>query len=295
MNKLSPRKSSRAWVTPLIVTVSIFMVSIVTHGQVLLTAKRNVRVHAEPALKSKTTDGLTSGTKVTLVEGQAQGKFFKVKLSNEKTGWVHGHYLLLPAIEERPFGVEETVLAPSATTSGFPLCGPERHYRWQEKITTSGFDQTPTKPSVNTALNWAPLSFSGHDVLSWCTERTAKENKVYSILGWVRRTRKEDDGDIHIEITQTATAAVEDCLVVEIPAAELSPRFSKARADLLSLLGLSVVADKDFDSPKRVRFTGLAFWDGWHATSGLPSKHGRCNSTKGAPWELHPVFKVEAP
>ena len=184
----------------------------------------------------------------------------------------------------------------AASASAFPLCGPARHYRWSAKIVTSGFSQTPTKPSVSAALNWAPLPFSGHDRLSWCEARSGRETKPFSVLGWVRRTRAEKgDGDVHVEITQKASDAVEDCLVVEIPPADLSPQFNKARNDLAALLSVSQLSDKDFAAPTRVRFTGLAFWDGWHATSTLPVNHGRCNSTKGAAWELHPVFKVSAP
>lgn len=261
-------------------------------GQVLLTIDRRVKVHKTPALTGKRIDGLTSGNTVTLLRGR-RGSFFKVRLESNKTGWVHGRYLLLPDIEERTFGAEMSLT--SGNASAFPLCGPAHHYRWSAKIATSGFDQTPGKPSVNAALNWAPLPFSGHALLSWCEARSGRETKTFSVLGWVRRTRKEDDGDVHVEITQKANDAVEDCFVVEIPAADLSSRFDKARNDLAALLSVSQLSDKDFDAPTRVRFTGLAFWDGWHATSTLPVKHGRCNSTKGAAWELHPVFKVSAP
>ena len=261
-------------------------------GQVMLTIDRRVKVHATPSLTGKRTDGLTSGSSVTLLPGR-RGNFFKVRLESNKTGWVHGKYLFLPDIDEREFGGAMSLT--TAKASAFPLCGPERHYRWSAKIATSGFSQTPGNPSVNTALNWAPLPFSGHDLLSWCTARFGREVKPFSVLGWVRRTRKEDDGDVHVEITQSRNDAVEDCFVIEIPAADLSPRFNKARNDLASLLSVSQLSDKDFDVPTRVRFTGLAFWDGWHATSNLPIKHGRCNSTKGAAWELHPVFKVSAP
>ena len=262
------------------------------NAQVTLTIDRRVKVHAAPSLTSKRTDGLTSGNTVTLLPGR-RGNFFKVRLESNKTGWVHGKYLFLPDIEEREFGGAMSLT--TAKASAFPLCGPERHYRWSAKIATSGFSQTPGKPSVNTALNWIPLSFSGHDLVSWCAARSGREVKPFSVLGWVRRLRKEDDGDVHVEITQNANDAVEDCFVVEIPAADLSPRFNKARDDLVSLLSVNQLSDKDFDAPTRVRFTGLAFWDGWHATSNLPTKHGRCNSTKGAAWELHPVFKVSAP
>jgi hypothetical protein len=262
------------------------------NSQVLLTIDRRVRVHAAPSLTSKRTDGLSSGNSVTLLPGR-RGSFFKVRLENNKTGWVHGRYLFLPDIDEREFG-SDAMMAP-AKASAFPMCGPAHHYRWSAKIATSGFSPTPGKPSINTALNWAPLPFSGHDLLSWCTARSGRETKPFSVVGWVRRTRAEADGDVHVEITQNRTDAVESCFVVEIPAADLSPRFNKARNDLAALLSVSQISDKDFDTPTQVRFTGLAFWDGWHATSALPVNHGRCNSTKGAAWELHPVFKVSAP
>jgi hypothetical protein len=270
-------------------------------GQVTLTIDRRVKVHQTPALTGKRIDGLPSGSTVTLLRGR-RGSFFKVRLESSKTGWVHGRYLHLPDIRERTFGAAEMMTTgptasttASTTASAFPMCGPARHYRWSAKITTSGFTQTPTKPSVNAALNWTPLPFSGHDLLSWCEARSGKETKPFSVLGWVRRTRTEDDGDVHVEITQNANDAVEDCFVVEIPAANLSSRFNKARNDLAALLSVSQLSDKDFATPTRVRFTGLAFWDGWHATSTMPVAHGRCNSTKGAAWELHPVFKVSAP
>ena len=263
------------------------------NAQVILTIDRRVKVHATPSLIGKRTDGLTSGSTVTLLRGR-RGSFFKVRLENNKTGWVHGKYLFLPDIEEREFGGEISLTA--AKASAFPMCGPAHHYRWSAKIATSGFSQTPGKPSVNTALNWTPQPFSGHDLLSWCAARSGRETKPFSVLGWVRRTRKEvDDGDVHVEITQNRNDAVENCFVVEIPPAALSPQFNKARDDLAALLAVNQLSDKDFDAPIRVRFTGLAFWDGWHATSTLPTKHGRCNSTKGAAWELHPVFNVSAP
>ena len=261
-------------------------------GQVILTIDRRVKVHETAALAGKRIDGLAPGSTVTLLPGR-RGTFFKVQLEGGKTGWVHGRYLHLPDIEERAFGAAE-MMTTAATAAAFPMCGPARHYRWSAKITTSGFTPTPTKPSVSAALNWTPLPFSGHDLLSWCEARSGRETKPFSVLGWVRRTRTETDGDVHVEITQKANDAVTDCFVVEIPAADLSPRFNKARNDLAALLSVSQLSDTDFTTPIRVRFTGLAFWDGWHATSTLPANHGRCNSTKGAAWELHPVFKVSA-
>src|SRR6266436_5458123 len=96
------------------------------NAQVTLTIDRRVRVRATPSLSGKRTDGLTSGNTVTLLPGR-RGSFFKVRLESNKTGWVHGKYLFLPDIEERPFGADITPT--DATVSAFPMCGPARHYR----------------------------------------------------------------------------------------------------------------------------------------------------------------------
>ena len=260
-------------------------------AQITLTIDRAVNVRAAPGKMQKRLSGLSSGQKVTLLSEQRRGSFFHVRLADNSDGWVHGKYLILPDIPE-PAGLE--AVGPEAASS-FPACGPEHHYRWKQKISTAGFSQTPSTASVHTVLAWAPLPFGGHDILSWCQDRAPKEKKAYAVLGFVRRTRKEADGDVHIEITQGANDAVTGCMVAEIPPADLSPRFNKARNDLASLLSVSQLTNKDFDTPTHVRLTGLAFWDGWHAGGALPSGHGRCNSTKGAAWELHGVFKVVAP
>src|SRR6267378_1397864 len=75
------------------------------NAQVTLTIDRRVKVHATPSLTGKRTDGLTSGSTVTLLRGR-RGSFFKVQLESGKKGWVHGKYLFLPDIEEREFGSE---------------------------------------------------------------------------------------------------------------------------------------------------------------------------------------------
>lgn len=261
-------------------------------AQITLTIDRGVKVHAAPGKMKKKISGLTAGQRVTLLSETRVGDFFRVRLADNTEGWVHGKYLILPDIPEAA-GPE--AIGPEAAGSAFPNCGPEHHYRWKQKISTAGSTQTPSTASVHAVLNWAPLDFGGHDLLSWCHEREAKETKAFSVIGWVRRTRKETDGDVHIEITQGKNDTETDCVVVEIPPAELSSRFNKARNDLASLLSVAQLGNKDFDSPTHVKFTGLAFWDGWHAGSTLPVGHGRCNSTPGAAWELHGVFKVVAP
>jgi hypothetical protein len=259
-------------------------------AQVTLTAATEVNVRAAASRTSKIIGTLRADQKVMLESPRGRRNFFKVRLDANSTGWVHGDYLLLPDVESMALTPE--VMAAAAA---MPLCGLAAHYRWREKTSTAGFSQQPTSASAHAVLQWAPLPFGGHTISSWCKDRSGRELRPFSVLGWVRRTRNETDGDVHIEITMAAGDPVGDCVVVEIPPANLSQRIARARNDLASLLSVGSITDKDFDTPVRLRFTGLAFWDGWHATSSLPSGHGRCNSTMGAAWELHPVFKVAVP
>ena len=41
----------------------------------------------------------------------------------------------------------------------------------------------------------------------------------------------------------------------------------------------------------------LAFFDGEHRGAGMnpPHRHGRCNATTAALWEIHPVYAILAP
>jgi len=272
----------------------VIPISRTANAQVILTVARAVNIRSGPSKTSKLVGTLTADQKVVLELPGGQNNFFKVRLDANTAGWVHGDFLLVPDLESLAPNTEALMV--TATAAAMPACGLLPHYRWRQKTTTSGFTPQPTSASVNAVLQWAPLGFGGHAISTWCKARGGRELKPFSVLGFVRRTRNEvGDGDIHIEITKTATDAVEDCVVVEIPPANLSPQFASARTDLASLLSVNSITNKDFDTPTRVRFTGLAFWDGWHATSGLPSGHGRCNSSVGAAWELHPVFKVTAP
>src|SRR6267378_1774235 len=205
MNTTHPPSRRKALFAAFAGALLLTLFASAANAQVTLTIDRRVKVHATPSLTGKRTDGLTSGSTVTLLRGR-RGSFFKVRLESGKKGWVHGKYLFLPDIEEREFGSEVSLTA--AKASAFPMCGPSHHYRWSAKITKSGFSQTPGEPSVSTALNWTPQPFSGHDLQSWCIARSGIETKPFSILGWVRRTRKEvDDGDVHVEITQNRNDA----------------------------------------------------------------------------------------
>jgi len=58
--------------------------------------------------------------------------------------------------------------------------------------------------------------------------------------------------------------------------------------------------DGDWHEPIAVQLVGAAFFDGHHRAGGrrrdaIDPKHGRCNSSLRALWEIHPVYRVEPP
>ena len=88
---------------------------------------------------------------------------------------------------------------------------------------------------------------------------------------------------------------------MEIPAERYGAIYRGARAALASLVDTTRLGPRgDLRPPVRVRFTGAAFFDGFHqraAPGGTlhADQHGRCNSSLRALWELHPVYGVTAP
>ena len=172
----------------------------------------------------------------------------------------------------------------------------EPFYRWSEKIDESLASVTPRRASVATMLSrWAPLALMRHDE---CAARAGRELRTYSVIGWVRRVKKQEtDGDWHIELTRQANSSPTACIVAEIPPTSPNGNFGQARTDLDALLASAQVAgDGEVTPPIRVRLVGAAFYDGFHHTAaGGASGHGGCNASGRALWELHPVYFVRAP
>jgi len=162
------------------------------------------------------------------------------------------------------------------------------HYRWPEKTSTALLGKPPQPVAIGWMLRWRAPEI-GPGPAFWCAPRVAAEQQVLSVIGWVRRVDKtKDDGDWHIELTEARRDPVEACIVVEIPMPELHATFRSARATLDSALaGTHVNRHGDLAKPIRLRVIGAAFFDG--------EPHGRCWSTVGALWEIHPVFRIESP
>jgi hypothetical protein len=171
------------------------------------------------------------------------------------------------------------------------------HYRWPEKTSTALLDERPQPVAISAILRWRAPAI-GPGPAFWCAPRVGAERQVLSVVGWVRRVDKtKDDGDWHIELTDERRDSVGACIVAEIPLAALHPTFRSARATLDSALARTPVRrNGDLSEPIRVRVIGAAFFDGEHLSrKGRLQPHGRCWSTVGALWEIHPVFRIEPP
>ena len=96
---------------------------------------------------------------------------------------------------------------------------------------------------------------------------------MYVVTGWVRRIKRhESDSDWHIEITEEEETPVAQCIVVEIPNPEFGAIYRQARDELDALVAsIPMNSRGDLDVPILLRFTGAAFFDGYHQTH---PKHG---------------------
>ena len=175
----------------------------------------------------------------------------------------------------------------------------EPHYRWSAKIDTTLAQIRPAPADIGRILaGWAPLDRTSAGA---CAPRSGREDSVFVLTGWVRRIQlHESDGDWHIELTAAASAPVTDCVIVEIPAERYGAVYRAARAALATLVDTTRLSARgEAAAPVQVRFTGAAFFDGYHQLpwpgAPHPVLHGRCNASLRALWELHPIYKVEPP
>jgi uncharacterized protein YraI len=259
-----------------------------------IVTRAHVRIRQGPDTTAPILRVLTKGERVALTADTSTGEFWHVQTQSNVEGWVHGRFLALRPLTARAAPMVRAM----AAKSKFPACGGEQHFRWEAKKSTAQEPLQPTITTVSTMLGWAPRSELGNDLASWCAPRAGRELKNYRVTGWVRRIKKsESDHDWHVEITSSKTSAVTNCVIVEIPNPQYGQEFQTARDDLDNLVANSAMSTAGDLSPAvRVKFTGAAFTDAWHGPFGaVPTGHGRCNSTTGAVWELHPVFKVAAP
>jgi len=272
------------------VLLGLFLATTSIQAQTFMTTKA-VRLRRGPSTSEPVIRALRRGERVTLLAESGSNSFFKVRTEKSEEGWIHGRYLRPPASPEA-----RALAFTEAEAAMFPPCGGEHHFRWAAKTSLGQAGLTPEEATIPNVLQWPPLGFEP-DLASWCAPRQGQELEAYAVIGWVRRVRKQEaDGDWHIEITGTAQAAPTSRIVAEIPAPAYDPMFGTARETLDAFLKDSAMDTAgDVSPPVRVRFTGAAFYDGWHSSGTGAMGHGRCNSSLSALWEIHPVFSVSLP
>lgn len=83
---------------------------------------------------------------------------------------------------------------------------------------------------------------------SRCAPRMGRELKTYSLRGWVRRVKKEEDGDWHVELTGARTGDVTNCVIVEIPNPDDGSQYTIVRHQFNALIdaaGASIASNGD--------------------------------------------------
>lgn len=170
-------------------------------------------------------------------------------------------------------------------------CGGENHYRWKEKVEAPASRARPETVTVKNILDdWTrPVLRKS----PFCARREGKEKKRYVVSGWLWRVKaSDDDGDYHLEMTESRSRFSERCLIAEVPGAEWGAGYARVRTAVERIIGGPVGSVRDFATPIHIRVTGVAFWDGWHAGTDKPNGHGRCNAPGIGVWEIHPVTRI---
>jgi hypothetical protein len=178
-------------------------------------------------------------------------------------------------------------------------------YRWSVKVDTTLATAPVLPTSVTAMLAWTPPDIGAHDADA---PRQGRERQVYRLVGWIRRAKQNDDGDVHLSLTATPDTSEDACVVAEIPAERYGAVFRGARAALLPILqGTRIKKSGRLTPPVAVVLTGAAFFDGKHlerhkqgygkhATRVQEAQgHGDCNASVSALWEIHPVYRVQQP
>lgn len=187
------------------------------------------------------------------------------------------------------------LVAPGLAQS-HPACGGEHHYRWAQKADTDLVAAPVETTTVGQILaHWTPPAITQGN---WCTARTDRETRVFTLVAWVRFVKDEsNDDDWHVELTSNRSSPRTSCIVAEIPSDDYGQMFAAVRDSFLAVTGLADVRQKGdtLRPPVKVRVTGAAFYDGWHRSSTGASGHGHCNKSARALWEIHPVYRIERP
>lgn len=258
-----------------------------------MVVTHNVNLRRDPSTNHSPIRLLHVGDTLELLAARPVRGFYHV-LADQDTGWVWTKNVHLRT--SRNVALAPMAIARAAAPSH--ECA-DPHYRWTAK--TGVIEGSAEEATIRDILsNWDPPEIA-NTAADWCVARDSSESRVIVVVGYVRRVKKESDGDWHIELTNGPREVVQNhCVVVEIPPAEINPAYARARRDLTTLLGRHTLPTTYDPAPSvQVRVTGLAFFDGEHRGAAAhpmtAHQHGRCNSSARALWEIHPVTAISMP
>lgn len=168
-----------------------------------------------------------------------------------------------------------------------PFARPEaRHMRAMKDRSVAPTEAAPTSVSLFDSLPYRrPLA-----------EYAPFERRGVVMEGYIKHMLRAPDGDIHLEVTATAS---EPGVPVPYATAEITPQWHRgaARWEYESLRaafrsGSGGDVSRWQDPPRRVRLTGWLMYDFQFETRRPDLTRGP-SELRESGWELHPVTKIE--
>jgi hypothetical protein len=165
-------------------------------------------------------------------------------------------------------------------------------HRWSVK---NDLSTPPTDASAIQSVTPSDIfSWPGPDTpLTQSSERTGIETKWYALTGRVVALKVEQDGDLHIALTD-ATGDKPGIVVIEVPE---KPQWCEIRKLVFSWTATKFpfhtqsARKLNVTDPPIITVVGKAFFDIGHAPK---DQSNRRKYLPGyAAWEIHPVMKIE--
>lgn len=138
-------------------------------------------------------------------------------------------------------------------------------------------DDPPRLVPMTIAEVMALPTFPRNYTRSQLAEISSIENRGVTVAGFVTRLRQMDDGDWHIQITESPVGCLRHDTVDQL-ITELTPGI-RARKPAYTFEQLQALCGV----PTQIRVSGWLLYDSPH----------KGDSGRGTPWEVHPVTRIE--
>ena len=199
------------------------------------------------------------------------------------------HAFLLAAVA---LTVQGQQVATFKSACDFQPGPPKKPYRWAAKVDPAKFrgGTVAYRLTPSQLYQWE----GGRGKITSTTPRQGREKKWVEITGKVALIKIEEDGDIHVKITDADNPSSPRA-VLEVP---YGAAWCKFRETVLAWTKISFPSGAKTltlkDKPV-IRAVGKAFWDGKHAASaqsGGVRANKRDYDPNSSVWEVHPVMAL---